>query len=65
MRIGISAEHGMMNQIDFVLLKYTPDELKVQMNNIDRAADACIALLKDSVEKVMNDFNANPVNNVL
>lgn len=64
-RIGIAAEHGSISQIDFVLMKYTPDELKIQMKNIDRAVDATIALLKNDVEKVMNDFNAIPVNNVL
>ena len=57
-RIGIGAEHNKISQIDFVLMKYTPDEFKEQKNNIDRAVDAVISILKNGVDKTMNDFNA-------
>ena len=56
-RIGIKVESSNLRQIDFVLMKYTPAELKIQMNNIKKAVDASIALLTEDVDKVMNDFN--------
>ena len=56
-RIGIDTAHENINQIDFVLMKYTKDEYKAQKENIDRAVDAVIALLNEDVDKVMNDFN--------
>lgn len=56
-RIGIGVLHSHVSQIDFVLMKYTPDEYKVQKANIDRAVDAVVALMKNDVDKVMNDYN--------
>lgn len=56
-RIGIDAPRKYISQIDFVLMKYTPDEYKEQKVNIDKAVDAAIALLKYDIDKVMNDFN--------
>ena len=56
-RIGIGVEHSLVSQVDFVLMKYTPDEYKVQKENIDRAVDAIVSLLKVDVDKVMNDYN--------
>ena len=60
-RIGINVENIPMNQIDFVLSKYTPDEFKEQKKNIDRAVDAVISILKYGVDKTMNDFNGNQI----
>ena len=57
-RIGIKEEKQFLSQIDFVLSKYTPDELKEQMKNINRAVDAVISIIKNGVDKTMNDFNA-------
>ena len=56
-RIGIKEEKPFVSQIDFVLMKYTPEELKVQKENIDKAVDAVISILKNGVDKTMNDFN--------
>lgn len=56
-RVGIKEEKSFMNQIDFVLSKYTPDELKEHMKNIDKAVDAVFSILKFGVDKTMNDFN--------
>lgn len=56
-RIGIGEEKPFINQIDFVLAKYTPDELSNQKKNIDRAVDATISIIKNGVDKAMNDFN--------
>ena len=58
-RIGIKEEKPFLNQIDFVLSKYTPDELKEQMKNIDRAIDAVESIIKNGIDKTMNDFNAS------
>ena len=58
-RIGIKEEKPFMNQIDFVLSKYSPDELKEQMKNIDRAVDAVESIIKNGIDKTMNDFNGN------
>ena len=56
-RIGIKDDKPMINQIDFVLMKYSPEELKVQKENIDRAVDAIFSIIKDGIDKTMNDFN--------
>lgn len=57
-RIGINSDRNNINQIDYVLMKYTVDEFKEQKKNIDRAVDATISILKNGVDKTMNDFNA-------
>ena len=56
-RIGIKDDKPMINQIDFVLMKYSPEELKVQKENIDRAVDAIESIIKNGIDKTMNDFN--------
>lgn len=57
-RIGIKDDKPFISQIDFVLMKYSPDELKEQKKNIDRAVDAAISVIKNGIDKTMNDFNA-------
>lgn len=57
-RIGINAERGLINQIDFVLKKYTPEEYKEQEKNIDKAVEAIQSIVLDGVDKAMNKFNA-------
>ncbi len=57
-RIGIKDDKPFISQIDFVLMKYSPDELKEQKKNIDRAVDAVISVIKNGIDKTMNDFNA-------
>ena len=56
-RIGIKDDKPMISQIDFVLMKYSPEELKVQKENIDRAVDAIESIIKNGIDKTMNDFN--------
>ena len=56
-RIGIKDDKPMISQIDFVLMKYTPEELKVQKENIDRAVDAIESIIKNGIDKTMNDYN--------
>ena len=52
-----SEDMAVINQIDFVLMKYTPEELKVQKANIDRAVDAIESIIKVGIDKTMNDYN--------
>ena len=56
-RIGIKEEKPFVSQIDFVLMKYTPEELKLQKENIDRAVEAIYSIIKDGIDKTMNDYN--------
>ena len=57
-RIGIG-EETVIPQIDFVLMKYTPDEYKNQMKNVERAVDGVFDVLKNGVDHAMNNFNSN------
>ena len=56
-RIGIKADKPNVPQIDFVLMKYTPEEFKIQKENIDRAVDAVESIIKNGIDKTMNDYN--------
>ena len=57
-RIGIG-EETKIPQLDFVLMKYTPEEYKAQMVNVERAVDGVFDILKNGVEHAMNNFNSN------
>lgn len=56
-RIGIKEEKPFVSQIDFVLMKYTPEELKIQKEYIDRAVDAIYSIIKVGIDKTINDYN--------
>lgn len=57
-RIGIGPIKEFFNQADFVLSKYTPDEYKEQKKNIDNAVLSIISIVKNGIDKTMNDFNS-------
>ena len=57
-RIGIG-EETLVPQLDFVLMKYTPEEYKAQMINVARAVDGVFDILKNGVDHAMNNFNSN------
>ena len=57
-RIGIG-EETCVPQLDFVLMKYTPEEYKAQLKNIERAVDGVFDILKNGVDHAMNYFNSN------
>ena len=40
-------------------MKYTPDEYKNQMKNVERAVDGVFDVLKNGVDHAMNNFNSN------
>ena len=58
-RVGIKEEKPFMSQVDFVLSKYTPEELQEHMKNICKAVDAVESIIKNGVDKTMNEFNAS------
>lgn len=57
-RIGIG-EETKIPQLDFVLMKYTPEEYKAQMVNVERAVEGVFDILKNGVDHAMNNFNSN------
>ena len=57
-RIGIGEETN-IPQLDFVLMKYTPEEYKAQLVNVERAVDGVFDILKNGVDHAMNNFNSN------
>lgn len=57
-RIGIGPKPININQADFVLMKYTKDEMKEQNVNIDKAVEAIICIVTKGVDTAMNDFNS-------
>lgn len=61
-RVGICEPNSKMSQIDFVLMKYTPEDYKKQKENIDRAVEAIFSIIKDGVDKTMNNFNSIQAN---
>ena len=56
-RIGINDPNINIPQIDYVLSKYTPEEFKIQKENIERAVDAILNILKLGVDDTMNKYN--------
>ena len=58
LRIGIDPAPPGFAGKDYVLGKFTPDQRKAADEAVARAADCCLAWLKDGVETAMNRFNA-------
>lgn len=57
-RIGIGRPTGSMKVVDYVLGKFTPDELNETKEVISRTVTACDASLSKPFLEVMNKFNA-------
>lgn len=57
-RIGIGPKPININQADFVLMKYSQDEMKEQNVNIDKAVEAIICIVTKGVDTAMNDYNS-------
>lgn len=58
-RIGIG-EDTVVPQLDFVLMKYTVDEYRAQMKNVERAVEGVFDIIKNGVEHAMNNYNQSP-----
>lgn len=59
-RIGIGARPGFMDQADYVLGRFTPEELAALEPAIEKAADACEVFVREGVTPAMNRFNSTP-----
>jgi PTH1 family peptidyl-tRNA hydrolase len=59
-RVGIGRPPGRMDPADFVLKDFTAVERKELGVVLERAADACEALVEDGLEKAQNTYNAAP-----
>lgn len=57
-RIGIGPKPVNIDQADFVLMKYTKDEMKDQNVNIDKAVEAIIYIVTKGVDTAMNNYNS-------
>ena len=55
LRLGISEKVG--NQVDYVLGKWTPDEMKVVNETIVKVIDACKAFTTIGIDRTMNTYN--------
>lgn len=56
-RIGIGKTPKMISQIDYVLMKMTPDEYKEASVVYERAVKAVIDIVKNGVDHAMNEYN--------
>lgn len=56
-RIGIGPKPEFINQADFVLMKYSEEDFKLQKKSIERAVDGIISILNVGVDKAMNEYN--------
>ena len=56
-RVGIGPVPKIIKQIDYVLMKLSPDEYKNMSEIYDRTIDAVIDLIKNGVEHAMNEYN--------
>jgi PTH1 family peptidyl-tRNA hydrolase len=59
-RIGIGARPGFMDQADYVLGRFSPEEMAELEPAIDKAADACEVFVREGVTPAMNRFNTRP-----
>lgn len=56
-RIGIDATPAFMNQADYVLGRFTEEQLALVLPAIDRAADAAEVFVTKGIDAAMNQFN--------
>ena len=57
LRVGVGRPVESGGMVDHVLSRFTPDERKVMVEAIVRAADAVEAALQHGLDKAMNEFN--------
>lgn len=57
-RIGIGPKPINIDQADFVLMKYSQEEMKEQNVNLDKAVEAIICIVTKGVDVAMNDYNS-------
>ena len=59
-RVGIGRPPGRMDPADFVLKDFAAGERKELGVLVERAADACEALIEDGLDRAQNTYNAAP-----
>lgn len=59
-RIGIDATPAFMDQADYVLGRFTPEEWGVMDPALEKAADAAEVFVREGVTPAMNRFNTRP-----
>ena len=59
-RVGIGRPPGRMDPADFVLKDFSAAERKDLGVIVERAADACEALVEDGLDRAQNTYNASP-----
>lgn len=57
LRIGIGAPPAGQDRAEYVLEPFTPDEARLLPGLIGRAADACLAVATEGLERAMNRYN--------
>lgn len=57
LRIGIGSPQR-MDAVQYVLSPFTPEETKLLPEILERAANACISVVTDGLQKAMNRINA-------
>lgn len=57
LRCGIGHPQGQMDVKDYVLNKFTKEELEILPSVIDRAAEAALAFVTDGLQSAMTRFN--------
>lgn len=57
LRFGISAEFSKGHQVDYVLGKWSEEELKTLQENIDRACKCVLSFAHIGLARTMNEFN--------
>jgi PTH1 family peptidyl-tRNA hydrolase len=57
-RVGIGRPPPGVDPIDFVLMGFSPDELRLVEQAAERAADAAECWLREGIAAAMNRFNA-------
>jgi peptidyl-tRNA hydrolase, PTH1 family len=57
-RVGIGRPPGRRSPSDFVLSNYTAEERKILPLQVDRAADAVEALVREGLEQAQSRFNS-------
>lgn len=59
-RVGIDARPSFMDQADYVLGRFTAEDLSALESAIEKAADAAEVFVREGVTPAMNRFNTKP-----
>ena len=63
LRLGIGTLPEGVDQVDYVLGKFSPDEAEILNKMLEKGAEAVLYLLRNRPEEAMNLYNRNPAPN--